>query len=192
MMGMLIVGLGNPGSKYIETRHNVGFKVVESLADKWGLSWESHPKSKSEFAVLRHNHLRIFLLKPQTFMNRSGDALRMFCEFNTLNGGICVLHDDVDLELGRIKIQFGGGAGGHNGVTSVKQQVVDWDQTIRIRLGIGRPDGPKDRDIQDWVLGVFGRHEKLQVDKMVDRGVDAVEVCLRDGVEKAMNEFNGS
>lgn len=149
----LIIGLGNPGGKYARTRHNIGFDVADEIAKEWGVEWKMNPKIEALIASnelkAKSYQLKAVLLKPQTYMNRSGEALSKFLDFYKLKAKsyqLYLLHDDVDLDLGRLKIQAGGGAGGHHGVESIKNHVsssmnhLAWKDVIRFRLGIGRPN----------------------------------------------------
>src|SRR3989344_7787134 len=152
---MLLMGLGNPGEKYVGTRHNVGFDTVDFLCDRWGGEWKMDKKSKVMVAriskikdQISNKWEEIWLLKPQTFMNESGRAVRNFVDFyklETINSKLetWLIHDDVDLELGRLKIQTGGGAAGHHGVESVIRQVSSFQfpvsSLVRFRMGIGKP-----------------------------------------------------
>jgi len=139
----LIVGLGNPGREYKDTRHNIGFMTVEVLARKWGINWQTDGKKKSLKAQKFIEGTEIILLKPQTFMNLSGEAVAKVANFYKIKtGDIIVIHDDIDLSLGQLKIQKGGGTAGHHGLESIVKCLGTGD-FVRIRVGIGRPMGNK-------------------------------------------------
>ncbi|MBK8014369.1 MAG: aminoacyl-tRNA hydrolase [Deltaproteobacteria bacterium] len=183
----LLVGLGNPGEEYSDTRHNIGFRVVDGLADRLGLSF-SDRKFKARLARGTLEGQPCLFMKPQGFMNLSGESVGPcagFFQISTTN--IVVFHDELDLPLGRIQIKKGGGHGGHNGVRSLMRHLPD-GEFVRIRLGVGRP--PAGWDGADYVLGRFRSDEWEAVGRMVDRASDAVTQVLRDGVSRAMNVFN--
>lgn len=187
-----MVGLGNPGTSYAATRHNLGFRVVERVATRAGVAWHSapvagHGLSIAEAAVRGAEFL---LVRPLTFMNHSGPAVRVLLEQRGAPPHALVLvHDDGDLELGRIRIRRGGGDGGHNGVRSVHDAVGTRD-FARIRLGVrgvGRPGG----QLVEYVLGVFEPAEAKLAEQLIERGADAVVAVVVDGLAQAMNRFNG-
>lgn len=185
----LIVGLGNPGREYEETRHNVGFMVVEALAERAGVA-VSDKKFKARVGRARIAGCDCLLMKPQTYMNLSGASVGPALGFYKLTtGDLVVVHDDLDLEAGRIKLKQGGGHGGHNGLRSLKTHLPD-DGFIRVRVGIGRP--PPRWDPTDYVLGRFSREERGPAVTAVDVAVDAVESILTLGIAKAMGRINGS
>lgn len=182
----LVVGLGNPGSRYRRTRHNVGFMVVDRLAARWGVAVVGR-RHEAEIGVGAVAGARATLSKPQTYMNASGDAvakLRRSCRAQT--GEIVVVHDDLDLPLGRLRLRVGGSAGGHQGVASLIAALGP--EFVRVRVGIGRPPG--ERDPVDFVLEPFTAEESSVVEKAIERAADGVESLLREGIERAMNIFN--
>ncbi len=196
---VLIVGLGNPGEKYKGTRHNVGFEVVGGLAERWGGGWSFSKKAKADFAKVSVNGIEVELLKPMDFMNNSGFPVRYALKNHEGKvENVYLIHDDVDLDLGRLKIQVGGGAAGHHGVESVIRQltVVSYQlSVIRFRLGIGKPGNDMKTQLDDdattsWVLEKFIAKERKVVDEMVERCGDAVEAALTEGMEMAMNRYN--
>lgn len=183
----LVVGLGNPEDEYEGTRHNVGFEVVETLAKRNGLRF-SDKKFKARMARGDIADESCVLLKPQTYMNLSGESVGPAMGFFKLTTGeVIVVHDELDLPIGRIKLKKGGGHGGHNGLRSLKQHLPD-DGFVRVRIGIGRP--PPEWDPADYVLSRFHSSERREAERAVDEAADAVESILRDGIDKAMNKYN--
>jgi PTH1 family peptidyl-tRNA hydrolase len=185
-LDLLVAGLGNPGPEYADTRHNVGFMVADELARRHGGSWRA--KFSGDLAEMRLDGLRLALLKPQTYMNESGrsvgSAVRFFkVEPETL----LVVHDEVDLEPGRLQARLGGGLAGHNGLRSVAQQLGTGD-FARLRIGVGRPERGDPRPVADFVLSPFA--PDVDVEGLVARAADAVETIAREGLEEAQNRFN--
>ena len=186
----LIVGLGNPGAEYAQTRHNAGFTLVEKLAARWKADWTNERKFKARIARAEHKGVRVLLCRPQTFMNLSGEAVGALKNFYQLQppSELLVAVDDADLPLGEIRLRPGGGSGGHHGLESIGQHLVT-DDFARLRIGIGRADGT--REITDYVLGRFDAGEAALMEKVLGRAADQVECWLDAGIEKAMNRFNG-
>jgi len=183
----LVVGLGNPGREYEQTRHNVGFMVVEALAER-ASARVSDKKFKARVGRARLQGEDCLLMKPETFMNLSGESVGPALGFFKLaTQQVIVLHDELDLPLGKLKMKKGGGHGGHNGLRSLKKHLPD-DGFVRIRIGIGRP--PPQWDSADYVLSKFNRDEWTEVDRVVNDAADAVEAIFKDGVGKAMGRFN--
>jgi PTH1 family peptidyl-tRNA hydrolase len=186
----VVVGLGNPGQKYEGTPHNVGFAAVERLAQRYSGSFRRALRFKAEVAKVRVGSESVLLVKPQTFMNLSGDAVGGLLRYHKVSPeNLIVLFDDVDLEVGRIRIRPQGGSGGHNGLTSVISH-VGTDKFARIRMGVGRGMGA--RDVVSHVLKPFAVAQRNGVDSMTDRAVDAVCEILESGVDSAMNRFNSA
>jgi len=190
----LLVGLGNPGQKYTGTRHNLGRAVVEDLAESNDLAFSHDKRSNALVARGAVAGLEVECLLPETFMNRSGDSVREYLNYHQKNYRVVLLHDELDLLLGKIKISTSENAGGHNGVASVLKSVKK--EVVRVRLGISpADDGPeylnKMRQYrpQDFVLAPFDQEENVA--EVVGKGVKAVKCLLKDGVDKAMNEVNG-
>lgn len=183
----LIVGLGNPGDRYAETRHNVGFRVVEQLAERSGVSL----KKKGHQALYGTGQLAgqaVTLLMPQTFMNLSGASVGSACRsLGVAPGDLIVIHDDIDLDFGVMKIKTGGGHGGQNGIRHIKE-VLGTGDFVRIKVGIGRPVG--DKDVSAYVLSRFNAAERKNLDSVLSGVADAVETILDKGVAEAMNAFN--
>jgi PTH1 family peptidyl-tRNA hydrolase len=187
----LIAGLGNPGSEYAGTRHNIGFVLVERLASKWGAVWKLEKKFQARVALESQQRTEVIFCLPQTFMNASGEAVGAVQRFYKLplERTLRVV-DDADLPLGQLRMRPEGSSGGHHGLESVEQQVGSRAYP-RLRLGIGRraEDG---RQISGYVLGRFTADERETVEKVLDRGVKQVECWLGEGIQQAMNEFNGA
>ena len=187
----LIIGLGNPGEKYQNSRHNLGFMVADELARKIlplsKTKWRENKKLNSQFIIFNSQFI---LIKPQTMMNASGYAVAKMSNFYKVKPeDIWVIHDDVDLPLGKIKIRLGGAAAGHHGVESIIQQLRT-DKFVRFRLGIGHPGRGNDKLVERYVLREFTFHETSGVKQMVKKAIQALKKALGDGLAKAMSEFN--
>jgi PTH1 family peptidyl-tRNA hydrolase len=186
----LIVGLGNPGPEYDQTRHNIGFRCVDALAEAYGLAFDQKKKSKARTADGLIVGKRVLIAKPQTFMNLSGTSVQGLAAFYQIPPrNIIVILDDLDLPLGTLRIRPKGGSGGHKGLTDIVQRLGTQDFP-RIRVGIGRPPGRMDPAA--YVLRRFDQDEAPIINPAVDRAVKAVEVWLTEGIETAMNRYNGS
>jgi len=164
----LLVGLGNPGKAYETTRHNVGWLVLDELAAEYMAAWENKKRWKAQVAPIQIHGERIVMIKPQTFMNKSGEAVQAARGFfrKAAVDSIWVVHDDVDLPLGEIRIKQGGGSAGHRGIDSIAQMVGSKD-FWRVRIGIGRPDNPK-VPLEDHVLKKFSSNEMKQLETIID------------------------
>jgi peptidyl-tRNA hydrolase, PTH1 family len=185
----LIVGLGNPGAEYAKTRHNAGFLLVEKLAARWRADWKDERKVNARMARAERNGRRVWLCQPQAFMNSSGAAVGAVVNFHRLpRSQILVAMDDADLPLGEIRLRPGGSSGGHHGLESIEQHLGS-REFARLRLGIGRRDGA--REITDYVLSRFDPAETALMAKVLGRAADQAECWLNDGIQKAMNQFNG-
>ena len=185
----LIVGLGNPGEKYENTRHNVGFQVIDELAERQGRPVQ-RLKFKALTGLLTIGGEKALVMKPVTYMNLSGEAVRPAADFYKLPPErILVISDDVALAAGRLRIRAKGSAGGHNGLKSIIQH-LGTDQFPRIRVGVGEKPHP-DYDLADWVLGRPQGEDKKAIDAAVKRAADAVECILTQGLERGMGKFNG-
>ena len=181
----LIVGLGNPGRDYAGTRHNVGFMIADRLADERRAPWKREKKFKAE--VAREGDL--ILAKPQTYMNLSGESVAQLCHFFKIPAGsVLIVFDDVDLDLGRLRIRQSGSAGGHNGVKSIIQH-LGTDRIPRLKFGIGRSGHPGGK-MTGHVLGRFAPDETAAVEKSLAHAQDAVNYALAAGLAAAMNRFN--
>lgn len=184
-LDLLVAGLGNPGREYADTRHNVGFMVAHELARRHGASFRS--KFSGELADLRLGG-RVALLKPQTFMNESGRSVGAAVRFFKVPPeALLVVHDEVDLDPGRLQARLGGGLAGHNGLRSVAQHVGTGD-FLRLRVGVGRPERGDRRPVADFVLSPFP--PDLDVEGLVARAADAVELVATEGLEAAQRRFN--
>jgi PTH1 family peptidyl-tRNA hydrolase len=187
----LVAGLGNPGNDYAGTRHNIGFLLVESLAAQWRLEWKVERKFHSRLARQEGVPRKIILCQPQTFMNASGEAIGALARFYQLPvERMLIAVDDADLPLGQIRLRAEGSSGGHHGLESIEGQ-LGTRQYSRLRLGIGRraEDG---REIANYVLGRFTAGEREIVEATLARASRQVECWLTDGVQMAMNQFNGA
>jgi len=185
----IIVGLGNPGIKYRRTRHNIGFMVVGELAKRRAMKFR-RGRFQSTQARGKIGKEEVFLVRPMTFMNRSGiTAAGIAKQHGCALDDLLVVCDDVNLELGRLRLRRSGSDGGHKGLKSVIQH-LDGQKFPRLRLGIDRPPG--DMDIMTYVLGVFRRGEWPAVRDMVERGAQAVETWIYHGIDEAMNRYNES
>jgi peptidyl-tRNA hydrolase, PTH1 family len=185
----LIVGLGNPGAQYARTRHNVGFVVVEKLADRWHARWSLEKKFDALVARTERDGRRVLLCEPQTFMNSSGDAVRALADFyDVAPVRVLVVVDDADLPVGQLRLRPGGSSGGHHGLESIETQLGTREYP-RLRVGIGRRDGA--REITGHVLGRFDSTDASLVDKVLIVAADQAETWLTTGIQKAMSQFNG-
>ena len=183
----LLAGLGNPGSRYVDTRHNVGWLVIDRLAGRWGYAL-SEKRPGLRMADGRVAGERAVLAEPQTYMNRSGEPARGLVDFyKASTEQVIVVHDDLDLPFGQLRLKRGGGAGGHNGLRSLDAHLSDREYT-RVRVGIGRP--PAGVEVSEYVLQPWTAVERESLDARVDAAADAVELLLSQGLTAAMNRFN--
>jgi len=179
-----VVGLGNPGPKYSKHRHNIGFMTLDALADELDATWSS-VKHDAITCSVEYADRTLILIKPQTFMNLSGKAVNKILSNRNINyGSLIVIHDELDISLGRIRIKVGGGDGGHRGVRSIADSLRFRD-FIRVRLGIGRP--PDGMAAEAYVLSSFPPSEAPIVKRLVDDGIEATKLIITDGVERATN-----
>ena len=186
----LVVGLGNPGPEYAGTRHNIGFEVVERLADKLDCSLRKKIRFAAKVGEVTLEVGKITLAQPQTFMNRSGAAVAALVKWSkVLPAEVLVVVDDADLPLGQLRLRLSGGSGGHNGLRSIIAALGGNEEFARLRIGIGRTL-PAGADISGHVLGRFSAAERGAVDATVGTAVEAVECCLREGFAVGMNRFN--
>ena len=184
----LIVGLGNPGREYRDTRHNVGFLVVDEIARRHQLSWTMAPTQVPDtFVVKRFGAEPLWLAKPLTYMNRSGDAVAALARYFDIElGDLLVVVDDVDLPFGRLRARARGSAGTHNGLRSVVGRIGT--EFPRLRLGVGR--GDQRRDLADHVLSKFEPGEQAELESFIARAADAAEMFAAEGISKVMNVYN--
>ncbi len=187
----IIVGLGNPGPRYELTRHNIGFLALDLLASKIGCTFtDSHPVAKlmkSEVAACEWNKMKVLLVKPQTFMNLSGEAIRALYmkESHLKLSQLIVLHDEVDLPFQKIRVKTGGGDAGHNGLKSIRSS-IGHGEFSRVRIGVGRPS-PEDKiDVADYVLQPFAKTEFDVMEKYLGHAVAVTEALVFDGLQKAL------
>ncbi len=185
----LIVGLGNPGIKYEHTRHNVGFDLVNLLAKRWQISLGDRKQFQGVYGEgISSNNTKIRLLEPQTFMNLSGQSVRATLDwFKLAPESVLVVYDDLDLPLGKIRLRLSGSAGGHNGMKSIISH-LGTQKFPRVRIGIGQSTG--DKDTIAHVLGKFSKAETVVVNEVIYLVNDAIEMSLKQGVEKAMSLYN--
>jgi peptidyl-tRNA hydrolase, PTH1 family len=185
-LDLLVVGLGNPGREYAANRHNAGFMVVEELARRTGASFRS--KFSGQLAEARLDDARIALLKPETYMNESGQAVGAAARFFKVDpDAVLVVHDEGDFDLGRLQLRMGGGLAGHNGLRSIASHLKTQD-FLRLRIGVGRPGRGDPRDLADYVLTDFEPEDDAET--LVARAADAVESLLREGLEEGQRRFN--
>jgi PTH1 family peptidyl-tRNA hydrolase len=187
---LLVVGLGNPGAEYAGTRHNVGADVVELLARRYGGQFKKS-KEHALVAEVRIDAYRVTLAFPQTFMNDSGRSVAPLVRRHGIDDPhrLVVVHDELDLPVGRLKIKVGGGLAGHNGLKSIKAH-LHTDDFVRVRIGVGKP--PSSQAGRDHVLRRPSKTEQLELAVSVEQAADAVEAVLRDGAEAAMARFNAA
>ncbi|MGI6777323.1 MAG: aminoacyl-tRNA hydrolase [Acetivibrionales bacterium] len=185
----IVAGLGNPGSRFENTRHNVGFETVDVLAEKYGINIKKL-KHKALIGDGRIGADKVILVKPQTYMNLSGDSIREIIEwYKTPVENLIIIYDDIDLPLGKLRIRPKGSSGTHNGMKSVIYQLQS-DEFPRVRIGIGSP--PENYDMVDYVIGRFTDEERNTIDKMVKLAAEAVEEIIKAGIDPAMNKYNRS
>lgn len=184
----IIAGLGNPGREYARTRHNVGFEAVDALAGKYGID-----VTTGKFKALIGKGLiegqRVLLVKPLTYMNLSGESLREAADFFKVDvaSELIVIHDDISLPPGQLRIRAKGSAGGHNGLKSIIAQ-LGTQEFLRIKVGVG--EKPADGDLVNHVLGRFPKEERVLMDEVIARAASAAVCLMTEGLEKAMNEYN--
>ena len=185
----VIVGLGNPEKKYFGTRHNVGFDVIDELSDRYKIGL-TESKFKAAYGKGRIGKERVILVKPLTYMNLSGEAVAPICNYFKVDPKekLIVISDDVELDVGRIRIRPKGSAGGHNGLKNIIKLLGN-DEFKRVRVGVGKK--PREWDMVDWVLGHFEGDDKEAINSGISMAADAVEEIMTNGAESAMNRFNG-
>ena len=182
----VIVGLGNPGPQYAETRHNIGFLLVDLLAEVYKLQFRA--KFQGLWTEGKVEEERILLLKPQTFMNLSGRSVRELTNFYKISGeDLLIVHDDMDLAFGKIRLRDQGSAGGHNGIKSILAE-LGTDKFWRLKLGVGRP--PKEHDPAGYVLSTFSEDETTQLDEELGRAEKATKLWIKGEADRAMNLYH--
>lgn len=185
----VIAGLGNPEKKYFGTRHNVGFATIDALSDKYNIGL-TETKFKAAYGKGRIGDHKVILVKPLTYMNLSGDALRPICDYFKIDSkeNLIVISDDVDLDVGFIRVRPKGSAGGHNGLKDIIAK-LGHTEFSRVRVGVGKK--PKEYDMVDWVLGHFQGEDKTGIEEGIDKAAQAVVEIMDNGVDSAMNLYNG-
>ncbi|MEU4842095.1 aminoacyl-tRNA hydrolase [Nocardia testacea] len=184
----LVVGLGNPGPAYERTRHNVGFLVADSLAQRVGGRFTAHKKSGADLLQARLDGRQVLIAKPRSYMNLSGRPVAALARFFSVPPTeVVVIHDELDIPFGEVRLKRGGGEGGHNGLRSVSGALTSKDY-LRTRIGIGRPPGRQDP--ADYVLKPFSSVERKELPTVVEQAADAVELLLRVGLEAAQNQLH--
>jgi PTH1 family peptidyl-tRNA hydrolase len=182
----LIVGLGNPGARYADTRHNIGAQVVEAAAARWSVTLRLTGEARAGIGHL--GSTAVVLAVPLSWMNESGPVVTSLLQQHSLTcSDLVVVHDDLDLGLGRLRIRMKGGAGGHNGLRSIMAE-LGTDEFLRVKLGVGRP--PAGVDAADYVLAEFLAEERETVEALCDRAIEALECLLMEGPNAAMNKFH--
>jgi len=185
----LVVGLGNPGPQYAKTRHNIGFMVDDLLAERIGAPFKVHKRSGAEIVTGRLGGRSVVLAKPRTFMNESGRHIGPLSKFYSVSpADVIVIHDELDIDFGKIRLKLGGGEGGHNGLRSTANALGSKDFQ-RVRIGIGRPPGRKDPAA--FVLESFTAAERNEVPTICEQAADATELLLQAGLEPAQNIVHG-
>ncbi len=185
---LLVVGLGNPGPRYATTRHNIGFLVAEALAGRIGAGFKVHKRSGAEILTGRLGGRPVVLAKPRCYMNESGRQVGPLAKFYSVNpADVVVIHDELDIDFGRIRLKVGGGEGGHNGLRSVADALGSKD-FARVRIGIGRPPGRMDPAA--FVLENFSAAERTEVPTICELAADATELLVRNGLEAAQNQVH--
>ena len=186
----IIVGLGNPGDRYKKTRHNVGFMITGELAEKHNITGKMESKFNSIIGKGNINNVDVLIVQPLTFMNLSGQAVSKVLNWYKIEPTeLFVVFDDISLDLGRIRFRTSGSEGGHNGVGSIIEQLGGFKDFPRLKVGIGPDPGGLFR--KDFVLQEFRNEEKEIIDKIIPVCIEGIEVYLKEGVESAMNKFNG-
>lgn len=185
----LIAGLGNPGTEYEKTRHNAGFMAADKLAVKHGALLNKH-KFDSVYGEFKLDGKRVFILKPQTYMNNSGTAVSAIAKFYKIPAeNIIIMFDDISLDVGKLRIRRSGTHGGHNGIKDIIE-LMGTNDIKRIKIGVGERAN-RDYDLKDWVLGKFPEEQQEQLDKALDKAAAAAEEIICRSVDSAMNKYNG-
>ncbi len=186
----IIAGLGNPGAQYAQTRHNVGYMVVEKLAERWRVAWTRESRFSACLARRSREDQSILLCRPETYMNASGEAVGPLASFYRVERqNLLAVSDDADLPFGAIRTRPEGSSGGHHGLESIQQHLGS-TEFPRLRIGIGRSD-PANREITDYVLSRFRKEEADLLEKVLTRACEQIECWLAEGILSAMNRFNG-
>lgn len=184
-----IAGLGNPGGKYEDTRHNVGFMAVDRMAEQWGIRWTSNARCRAYVGEGKTpSGESVVLLKPQTFMNLSGESIRAYMNYFKLPlEDFIVIYDDMDTEVGQLRLRYKGSAGGHNGIKSIIQH-TGTQEFKRVRIGISRP--PEGMDVVNYVLADFTKAELQKIDQVLDLTCEAMNMAATESYDKVMAKYN--
>lgn len=184
----VIVGLGNPGEEYRNTRHNVGFQLLDRIASSQNTPWVWERRFQADTSLVEFGPNPVLLVKPRTFVNRTGESIGALSRYYRYSGErFCAVYDDITLEPGRIKLSANGSAGGHNGVSSLIQSLGS--DFYRMRVGIGAKSHPK-MDLKDWVLGKFSGSDEARMDEAYTQAHLGLELLVAQGIERAMNQIN--
>ncbi len=187
-MTWLIVGLGNPGPTYANTRHNVGYMVAETLANRVGGGWKTHKSRRADVVEGRLSNSKVIVARSRSYMNESGGPVKLVADYYSVEPAkLIVIHDELDIGFGVLRIKFGGGDNGHNGLKSIRQSVATGDYS-RVRVGIGRPSGRQ--SVHDFVLNAFDSNERSELPIYLEAASDAVESLMTVGLEKTQSAFN--
>ncbi len=187
-MTWLVVGLGNPGPTYAATRHNVGYLVTDVLAARMGASWKSHKGSHAEIVEGHLVNERVVLARCRSYMNESGGPVSALAKFfHVETDHLIAIHDELDIDFGALRIKFGGGDNGHNGLKSIRQSITTGD-FFRVRVGIGRPPGRQ--SVHDFVLKPYSAAERKDLPTYVEEAADAIESLISEGLEATQSAFN--
>lgn len=185
---LLVVGLGNPGPQYAKTRHNLGFMVADLLAARIGAQFKVHKRSGAEVVTGRLGHRPVVVAKPRTYMNESGRQVGPLANFYSVDpADVIVVHDELDIDFGRIRLKLGGGEGGHNGLRSIAN-ALGTKNFQRVRIGVGRPPGRKDPAA--FVLETFSSTERPEIPTICEQAADATEILIELGLEPAQNQIH--
>lgn len=185
----MVVGLGNPGAKYVNTRHNIGFDALDAFCSKHDIKLKSSRRFRADTGKGRVGGEKVIAVKPMTYMNLSGEAVLEIADYYDIeNENIIVVYDDISMETGRLRIRRKGSAGGHNGIKSIILNLGS-DEFPRVKIGVGAPEH-KDHDLADYVLGKFSKEETEILIKTVVNAVGAIEEILTENVDSAMNKYN--
>ena len=183
----VLIGLGNPGKQYIQTRHNLGYLVLDKLSEKYQtIEFRKHSKISGSISQFVLNDKDVTLFKSSKFMNESGISINQFMQYYKINmEDVCIIHDDIDLNIGEVKVKFGGGHGGHNGLRSIIQHCSS--DFSRIRIGIGHP---KKKEVVDYVLSRPNKVDQETLNSAIFNAVEGIETIIDQGIDEAMNLFN--
>lgn len=187
-MTWLVVGLGNPGPTYASTRHNIGYMVADVVASRMGGSWKKHKSGRADVVEGRLAGERVVLGRARTYMNESGGPVSTLAKFYDVQPDhVIAIHDELDIDFGMLRIKFGGGDNGHNGLKSIRQS-LDTGDYYRVRVGIGRPPGRQ--DVHDFVLKPYSSNERKDLPTYIEEAADAIESLITVGLDRTQSLFN--